>query len=139
MTADTFISGGYPSPRSGVDRTMQESIVSAQPRQAAGLRARPLAVAVAVLALLATACSSGSHPARPRASSSPDLAAMTSYAQCLRTHGLPHVHVTPAPVFANLSTILIFNGLAIQGATRGLPQVRTAVHACDHLVPQGTR
>jgi len=138
MTADMLISGGDPSPHSGVDRTVQEGILRTQPRQAACSRARLLAVAVAVLALLATACSDGSHPARPRASSSPDLAAMNAYARCLRAHGLPHVKVTSAAGFSNLNTVLIFNGLAIQGATPGSPQVRTAVQACHHLIPQGT-
>jgi len=138
MTADMLISGGDPAPRSEVDRTMQEGILSTQPRHAACSRARRLAVAVALLALLATACSGGSHPARPRASSSPDLAAMNAYARCLRAHGLPHVHVTSASGISNPDTVLIFNGLAIQGATRGSPQVRTAVHACHHLIPQST-
>ena len=139
MTADMLISGGDPSPRSGVDRTVQEGTISTQPRQAACSRAWLLAVAVAVLALLATACSGGSHPARPRPSSSPEFAAMNAYARCLRAHGLPHAHVTRAPGISNLNTVLIFNGLAIQGATPGSPQVRTAVHACHHLIPQGTR
>jgi hypothetical protein len=136
MTADMLISEGDPSPRSGVDRTMQEGIPSAQPRPAACSRVRLLAVAVALLALLATACSGGSHPARPRASSAPDLAAMQAYARCLRAHGLPRVHVTSASGISNLNTVLIFNGLAVQGAPAGSPQVRTAVDACHHLIPQ---
>jgi hypothetical protein len=139
MTADMLISRGDPLPRGRVDRTMPEGAVSTQPRQAACLRARLLAGAVAVLALLATACSGGTHPARSHASSSPNLAAMSSYARCLRTHGLPHVHVASAASSSNLSTVLIFNGLAIQGATPGSPRVRTAVHACHRLIPQGTR
>ena len=110
-----------------------------QPRQAACSRAGRLAVAAAMLALLAAACSGGSHPARSRPSSTPIPAAMNSYAKCLRTHGLPHVHVTFVPSFPNPDTILIFDGLAIQGATRGSHRVRTAVHACHHLIPQGTR
>jgi len=116
---------------------MRERSSSAQPRQAACSRAGLLAVAAAVLAL-AAACSGGSHPGSG-ASSSPDLAAMNSYARCLRTHGLPMVHVTRATGASNPNTVLIFNGLAIQGATRGSPQVRTAVRACHHLLPQGTR
>lgn len=138
MTADRSISRGDPSPHGGVDRTMQEGTVSTHPGQVARLRAGLLAVAAAVLALLVAACS-GSQPARSRASSSPDLAAMNSYAQCLRVHGLPHVHVTSVPGFSNLNTVLIFNGLAIQGATPGTPRTRAAVHACHHLIPPGTR
>jgi hypothetical protein len=117
---------------------MREGSASTQPRQAACSRAGLLAVAAAVLALVA-ACSGGSHPAGPGASSSPNLAAMNSYARCLRTHGLPEVYVTRAPSAPNLNTVLILDGLAIEGATGGSPQVRTAVHACHHLLPQGTR
>jgi len=98
-----------------------------------------VAGAVAVLALLAAACSGGSHPPRSHASSSRNLAAMNSYAQCLRAHGLPHAHVTSAPGVPNLNTVLIFNGLAIQGATPGAPRTRAAVRACHHLIPRGTR
>jgi hypothetical protein len=126
MTTEMLISGGGPSPHRGVDRTMQEGAVTTQPRRAACSRARLLAVAAAVLALLATACSGGSHPAGSHASSSPDLAAMNSYAQCLRAHGLPHVYVSGAPSFPNLNAVLIFNGLAIQGATPGSPRTRAA-------------
>jgi hypothetical protein len=121
------------------DRITREGTVSTQPRRAACSRARLLAVAVAVLALLATACGGGSHPPPSRASSSPDFVAMSAYAQCLRAHGLPHARVTGAPGFSNLDTVLIFNGLAIQGATPGTPRTRAAVHACRHLIPQGTR
>ena len=64
---------------------------------------------------------------------------MNSYAQCLRAHGLPHVHATSTPSFPNLNTVLTFNGLAIQGATPGTPRTRAAVHACHHLIPPGTR
>ena len=100
-------------------------------------RAGPLAVAAAVLALVA-ACSGGSHPAVSHASSSPDLAAMDSYARCLRAHGLPKAHVTRAPSAPNhRNTVLIFDGLSVQGATPGSPQIRTAVHACRHRIPQG--
>jgi hypothetical protein len=144
MTADMLIGGGDPPPRSGVDRTMREGTVSTQPRRAASSRARLLAVAAAALALLATACSGGPHPAGSRASSSPNLAAthlaaMNSYARCLRTHGLANAHVTFAPGGPNFSTVMIFDGLAIQGATPGTPRTRAAVHACYHLIPQGTR
>jgi hypothetical protein len=121
-----------------VDSAMRERSASTQPRQAACSRAGLLAVAAAVLALVA-ACGGGSHPAGSSASSSPNLAAMNSYARCLRTHGLPKVHVTRAASASNLNSVLIFDGLAIEGATRGLPHVRTAVQACHHLLPQGTR
>jgi hypothetical protein len=100
-------------------------------------RAGQLVVA-AVLALVA-ACGGGSHPARSQASSSPDLAAMKSFAQCLRAHGLPRVYVTSAPSFPSRNAVVIFNGLAIQGATPGTPRVRAAVRACHHLIPGGTR
>ena len=100
-------------------------------------RAGPLAVAAALLALVA-ACSGGSHAAGSHASPSPDLAAMNSYARCLRAHGLPKARVTSAPSAPNhRNTVLIFDGLAIQGATPGSPQVRTAVYACHHRIPQG--
>jgi hypothetical protein len=96
-------------------------------------------VAAAVLALLATACGGSPHPAGSRASSSPNLAAMNSYARCLRTHGLSKAHVTFAPSGPNFNTVMIFDGFAVQGATPGTPRTRAAVHACYHLIPQGRR
>jgi hypothetical protein len=115
---------------------MREGSASTQTGQAACSRAGPLAVAAAVLALVAACSGGGSHPAGSGVSSSPNLAAMNSYARCLRTHGLPKVHVTLAPSAPNLNTVMIFDGLAIEGATRGSPQVRAAVQACHHLLPQ---
>jgi hypothetical protein len=114
---------------------MREGSASTQPRQAACSRAGLLTLG-AVLALVA-ACGGGSHAAGSGASSSPDLAAMNSYARCLRTHGLPKVHVTLAPSAPDLNTVMIFEGLAIEGAARGSPQVRAAVQACHQLLPQG--
>lgn len=64
---------------------------------------------------------------------------MNSYVRCLRTHGLPKVHVSGAPSGRNANTVLIFDGLAIQGAPAGSPRVRAAVHACHRLIPEGTR
>ena len=115
---------------------MREGSASTQPRRAACSRAGLLAAAAAVLALVA-ACGGGSPPAGSGASSSPNLAAMNSYARCLRTHGLPKVRVTPAPSAPDLNTVMIFDGLAIEGAAHGSPQVRTAVQACHQLLPQG--
>ncbi len=102
------------------------------------------ALAAAVLAL-AIACSGGPHPARSQTRSAASLAAMHSYARCLRAHGLPKVYVTRAPGAArgpsdpSRIAVLIFNGLAIEGASPGSRQVRTAGHACHRLLPHGTR
>ena len=77
----------------------------------------------------------------PGASSPSNLAAaVNSYAQCLRTHGYPNVYVSGAPSSPNPdTTVMIFNGFAVLGANAALPQVQTAMSACQHLLPQGTR
>jgi hypothetical protein len=126
------------SPAMSADNFMRENSARSRPGQARGSRPG-LPVVVATVLALVTACSSSSHPAVSRASSSPNLVAMNTYARCLRAHGLPEVRVTSAPAGPSLSIVMIFDGLAIEGATRGAPQTRTAVRACHHLLPQGTR
>ncbi len=98
-----------------------------------------LAAAGAGIAVLA-ACGGGPRPAGSGASSPPNFAAeVNSYAQCLRAHGQPNISVSSDPGGSNPSTtVMTFHGLAIEGANPAVPQVQAAMHACQHLLPQGT-
>lgn len=107
-------------------------------RRPAWLRAATVAI-LAGAALLAAACGGGSHPAGSGASSPPNPAqALAAYAQCMRHHGLPGLYITHAPSNPNPSTtVIIGDGLAIEGANPTSPQFQAAANACQHLLPQG--
>lgn len=110
------------------------------PSRGAALRRMAGLAAGAGIALLMAACGGGPHPAGSGASTSPNFAAeVNSYAQCLRAHGQPNVSVSSDPGSSNSSsTVMTLHGFAVEGANPALPQVQAAMHACQHLLPQGS-
>ena len=104
----------------------------------AGMRRAAAVAILAGAAPLAAACG-GSHPAGSGASSPPNPAhALAAYAQCMRHHGLPGLYLTHAPSDPNPSTtVIIGDGMAIEGANPTSPQFEAAANACRHLLPQG--
>lgn len=111
-----------------------------QQQLVAGLRWTAALAGMAILAVLAAACSSGAPSASSGASSPPDLSvALAKLVQCLHTHGERGVYLSHAPASPDPgTTLLIFHGFAIQGANPGSAQFAPAMQACQHLLPHGT-
>jgi hypothetical protein len=95
--------------------------------------------ALAVAGLLAVGCSSGpngttGNPGTPVAANiaagrGGKIAILVSYANCMRTHGVPHF---PEPSANGEATPPAHDGSA---ANRNTPQFRRATQACSSLLP----
>ena len=96
-------------------------------------RAAPLA-ALALTALLATACS-GSHPVRSGASPGPgSVQQLDAFAACMRGHGVLNFYFTNSRPSSS-SPALSIMGHYITGVNPQTAQFGTAMKACKHLLP----
>jgi len=96
--------------------------------------------ALAGIAVLAAACSSGTTAAGPGASSAPNLAvALSKFVQCMHRHGEPGIYLSRAPGRPTPgTTLIVFHGFAVQGADQNSAQFPAAMQACRNLLPHGS-
>jgi hypothetical protein len=100
-------------------------------RRVAGL------AALALTALLATACS-GSHPAGSGASPAPgNVPHLDAFAACMRGHGVLNFYLSNTPRTPDTSTELSIMGHYVPGVNPQSAQFATAMKACKHLLPGG--
>jgi hypothetical protein len=98
---------------------------------------RPAAAALALTALLATACS-GAHPAGSTASPGPgNVQQLDVFAACMRGHGVLNFYFSNAPSAADSSTAISIMGHYVTGVNPQTAQFGTAMKACKHLLPGG--
>jgi hypothetical protein len=98
------------------------------------------AAALAGMAALAAACSSGAPPASSGASTSTDLSvAVGTFVHCMHAHGDPGVYLSRSPSTPDPgTTVRVFHGFAIRDAGLGSARFLTAMKGCQHLLPHGT-
>ena len=100
------------------------------------LTAALIPAALALTALLATACS-GAHPARSSASPGPNnVQQLDVFAACMRGHGVLNFYFTNSRP-SNTGTALSVMGHYVTGVNPQTAQFATAMKACKHLLPGG--
>ena len=100
------------------------------------LAAALIPAALALTALLATACS-GSHPVRSGASpGSGNVQQLDVFAACMRGHGVLNFYFTNSRP-SNTSTALSVMGHYVTGVNPQTDQFVAAMKACKHLLPGG--
>jgi hypothetical protein len=106
-----------------------------QRRRRAGPRRAGVLAAIAGIAVLVTACSSGgsSAPTTGSTGGSTTYQKALAYSQCVRSHGVPNF---PDP---NSNGVIVMP--AGSGGSQNLnsPQAQSANKACQHLLPNGGR
>jgi hypothetical protein len=101
------------------------------------LAAALIPAALALTALLATACS-GAHPAGSTASPGPgNVQQLDVFAACMRGHGVLNFYFSNAPSAADSSTTVSIMGHYVTGVNPQSAQFGTAMKACKHLLPGG--
>jgi hypothetical protein len=101
------------------------------------LAAALIPAALALTALLATACS-GAHPAGSTASPGPgNVQQLDVFAACMRGHGVLNFYFSNAPSAADSSTAISIMGHYVTGVNPQTTQFGTAMKACKHLLPGG--
>ena len=95
------------------------------------------AAALALTALLATACS-GARPAGSSASPAPgNVRQLDVFAACMRGHGVLNFYLSNSPGTSNTATTLSIMGHYVSGVNPQTAQFGTAMKACKHLLPGG--
>jgi hypothetical protein len=104
-----------------------------------GMRRAAIVAVLAVAALLAVACSGGSHPGGSAASPGPGrVQQLDAFAQCLRHNGEPNAYFSKRTSNSNSSALQIsIMGYTLTGVTPGTAQFVSAMKACKHLFPGG--
>ena len=98
-------------------------------------RAASLA-ALALTALLATACGGGSPSDAPSAGHGlPTVQQLDSFASCVRGHGVPNFYFTHDDG-GNTPDNMLKIGPWAAPANPGSPQFQAALKACQHLIPR---
>ncbi len=108
-----------------------KSIAAPSPLRRHGLPGHArAAIALAALALLAAACSSGSPPTGPGASSNAGGSATSkalAFARCVRSRGVPD--------FPDPNSAGEFNKTTMRQLSASNSKYQTATQACGHLLP----
>ncbi len=99
--------------------------------------------ALALTALLATACSGGSPSAGPNGSRGPgNVLQMDVFAKCIRNHGETNFYFSspnsnPSPASYSAGPPLSFMGYVVYGVNPHVAPFPAAMKACKHLLPGG--
>lgn len=98
----------------------------------AGLQRLVVVAVVTGVAMLAAACSGGSHTTASTPSSGQLTAAnLAAFAQCIRSHGVPDFYFSKA---SNSSPDTMFGYAVPANINPGAPQFQAAYKVCGHLV-----
>ena len=99
-------------------------------------RTAVLAAALALTALLATACGGGSPSAAPSPAAG-NVQQLDAFAACMRSHGVLDFYFSNSPGTSNTATELSIMGHFVPGVNPQTAHFAPAMKACKHLLPGG--